>query len=155
MLFDGRIRSVIAQQPLDVWTLAAVVLFLKMFAIALYQGRHRLTSKVFAKEEDAAYWGDGTVAERDLPQVERAQRALRNDLENIPMFLLLAFAYLLYDLWEQGAYIYIGLFVIARIVHTWSYLRPRQPLRNRAYLLGLLCTFAVAGHLVFEIFSPR
>ncbi len=139
------------QQPLDVWALAGVVLFLKMFAIALYQGRWRLRTKVFTKAEDAARWGDGTVSERDVPEVERAQRAFRNDLENIPMFLILSFAYLLYDAWEQGAYLYIGLFVIARIVHTWAYLRPKQPLRNRAYIVGVLCTLAVAGHLVFEV----
>ena len=141
------------QQPLDVWALSAVVLFVKMFAIALYQGRHRAKSGVFAKEEDAAFFGDGTVAERDVPQVERAQRALRNDLENIPMFLILMFVYLLYDGWEQGVYIYCGVFVLARIGHTMTYLSPRQPHRVIAYAAGLLCTLATCGHIVFEVLA--
>ena len=71
------------------------------------------------------------------------------------MFLILMFIYLLYDAWEQGVYVYCGLFVIARIVHTVAYLNPRQPLRNRAYLVGLVCTLATCGHIVHAVLAGR
>jgi uncharacterized MAPEG superfamily protein len=73
----------------------------------------------------------------EAPLVRRAQNVLRNDGENIPIFLFLAAAYVQLGCWEWGVVVYFPLFVLSRVVHTIAYLCPRQPLRNRAYKVGL------------------
>jgi len=139
--------------PLSVWALTVVALFLKMFAVALVQGHHRLKSGVFVRPEDAAHWAKAPPAAAELPIVRRAQSTLGNDLENIPMFAIIAFAYVELGAWELGTAVYCGLFVVSRVVHTAAYLSPRQPLRNRAYILGAACTLAMCGHILVHVLS--
>lgn len=144
-------REAPAMEPIAIYALTVVALFLKMIAVAVVQGYYRVSRGVFAKPEDADTWGDGTVADADLPIVDRGQRTLRNDVENIPIFLFLGWVYVALEAWPTGAWIYFGAFVLSRFVHTYAYLRPTQPLRNRAYLLGVLAGLFVAGHVIYEI----
>ena len=103
---------------MDIWSLACVALFLKMFGIAIIQGHQRTKYKVFTKPEDAAFFGKTEAAEQERPVVERGQRALRNDLENIPIFLFLGLAYAHLKCWSTGMLIYTSLFVASRYAHT-------------------------------------
>lgn len=131
--------------------LTTVALFLKMFATAGVQGLVRMRSRTFVNPEDAAAFGRTGAAPADHPTAERAQRALRNDLENIPMFLFLAHAYVELGCWELGVHIYLPIFVLARIGHTIAFIRPTQPLRNRFYLVGVLVNLVLSGHIVAAI----
>lgn len=134
------------------FALTAVALFIKMFAVAGVQGIQRMKHRTFARPDDAAFFGRGVaVAAQDLPVVERAQNTLRNDVENIPIFLFLMIAYAQLGAWPLGAAIYGTLFVLARITHTITYINPRQPLRNRAYILGQLLMFVMSGHIVAAV----
>lgn len=78
--------------------------------------------------------------------------AHRNDLENIPIFLLAAFAYLFTS---PSAFIACNLFrafAIARIVHTIVYAVlpvPQQPLRGIAFGVGLLSTIIISVRSIF------
>lgn len=136
----------------DVYGLTAVALFLKMFVVILAQGRVRIRNRAYVHPEDAAFFGRGAspVAE-EAPSVRRAQNVLRNDGENIPIFLFLAAAYVQLGCWEWGVLVYFPLFVLSRVVHTIAYLRPRQPLRNRAYRVGLAVMLALCGHIVWGV----
>jgi glutathione S-transferase len=80
--------------PLDWFALCCVLLFAKMFAISLVQGWHRIGRQRFVNPEDAGFVGR-TPATEELPQVERAARAWRNDLENITPFFALGMVYLM------------------------------------------------------------
>jgi hypothetical protein len=125
-----------------------VVLFLKFFATALLQARTRLRTRVFRYAEDAAFW-HGRVGEESEAST-RAQQLLRNDGEVHPYYLALGGAYLALGAWPAGAPYYFGVFVLSRLVHAYCLLRPRQPLRNRAYVVGLSVLLALAAHVVFE-----
>lgn len=138
--------------PVQIWSLCAVALFFKMLAIAMFQGQQRMKHKVFTKPEDAKAYGNGQAQTEELPSVERAQRALRNDLENIPIFLFLGLAYIQLGCWSTGALIYMPLFVLARIGHTIFYLRPTQPHRTLSYSVGTLCMLVMCGHIVAQVF---
>ena len=82
------------KEMLAIWSLTTVALFLKMVVIAMVQGSVRIRNNAFAKPEDAAAFGKGAkVLEKDLPMAEYGQRALRNDLENIPMFVAISSIY--------------------------------------------------------------
>lgn len=134
-----------------VFALIALSLFFKMFVTTLVQARARMKSGAFARPEDAAHWG-GDLG--DAPLALLAQAALRNDLENIPWFLVLVATLLAFNAPPAIGLAYGATFLVARVVHTWSYLRPRQPLRNRAYLCGVATNFALVIHIaVFVVRS--
>lgn len=73
---------------LSTYALCVVALFLKMLAISCYQGYFRLRFTAFINPEDAAVFNRSAQA-AERPEVSRAMRAWRNDLENIPMFIAL------------------------------------------------------------------
>ncbi len=133
------------------WSLAVVALCLKMWAVAMLQGQQRLKHKVFVRPEDALFFGRTEPAEQELPLVRLAAAVLRNDLENIPCFALLALAYAQLECWPQAAPWYFGAFVTSRVVHSLAYLRPTQPLRNLAYVSGLLVCAVMAAHIVWQV----
>lgn len=140
---------------MNAWTVFAAtttVLLLKMHAAIVVQGVFRMKHRVFTKEEDARCW-KGELAREDVPVVQRAQRVLFNDLENIPMFLFLAVGFIQLGGEAGHLAIYCGVFALARIAHTATYLAPRQPLRNRAFGVGLLTTLALATHTCLRAFG--
>ena len=131
---------------LRIYALTAIVLALKMSAISVAQGRARAAAKVTVIPEDAKMFG-ATVATEDVPAVKRASRAWLNDLENIPMFLILALIYAIAGLSTTAFLIYCAVFTLARILHTVFYLRAAQPGRTIAYTVGALVSLALMIHL--------
>jgi uncharacterized MAPEG superfamily protein len=137
-----------------IYGLTVAVLFVKMVAAVLVQGYGRYRDRGFANPEDAVMFdklfGEKPDALRHNELVDRAQSVLRNDGENIPMFLFVALSYIQLGCWAQGLAIYLPLFVIGRIVHMVSYLTALQPWRNLSYQLGLWVTFAMAVHIAWR-----
>jgi hypothetical protein len=133
---------------LAVYAASWVVLFLKFFLTALLQARTRMRTRVFRYAEDAAFW-HGRVGEETEPST-RAQQLLFNDGEVQTYYLALGGAYLALGAWPAGAPYYFGAFVLSRLVHAYCLLRPRQPLRNRAYVVGIGILLALASHIVLE-----
>ena len=114
-----------------------VILFFKMLVLSTVQALARTGAKSFPNPEDAKFFGaPGPVAD-ELPIVKRAAAAWRNDLENIPIFLFLGMIYITLGCWPGGAFIYFTIFVIARILHTFAYLRAMQPARTIFYGIGI------------------
>ncbi len=135
----------------ELWAVIALLLFLKMFAVVCVQSWYRVRYKVFVREEDAHYWGDGKPAEADHPRAHRAQAVLRNDSENIPSFLFLTWAHVVV---VDSPHVLAAIsfpFVLARALHAWWYIRPRQPHRNRAYVLGLVSLLTCATHVAVTL----
>ncbi len=101
------------------------------------------------RPEDAAVFAKKAPAVQELAIVDRAQNALRNDLENIPLFLFLMLAYILLQGPLIPLRIYAVIFVLSRIGHSYFYIWPRQPHRNRVYLIGILMAMILSGHLLW------
>lgn len=137
---------------MEMWAAAAVALFLKSIALAILQGYLRTSNNAFAKPEDARAFGKGaeTLAE-DLPAVQRAQGAIRNDGENIPYFLFIAFAHVHLECWPVGVPWLFGAFVIARCAHSLFMVSPRQPHRTASFAVGLLVTLTLAAQVVWTL----
>lgn len=140
---------------LKLWLLCTIFLAAKMWANALVQAYARFRYRQFVNPEDARLvWQ--LMGEPCLPNtqehllVQRGDRCWRNDLENIPMFLLIALGYGLLE----GSAAYLGIFAIARIAHTLFYLAGLQPWRFLSYLLGVGATGAVAVHSLTLILRP-
>jgi uncharacterized membrane protein YecN with MAPEG domain len=137
-----------------IYGLTVVVLFVKMVAMVLVQGYGRYKYRGFSNPEDAVMldklFGSKPDAAQQNELVERAQSVLRNDGENVPIFLFLAMTYVQLGCWQTGLIIYLPLFVIGRIFHAISYLNALQPWRNLSYQLGLWVTFAMSVHIVWR-----
>ncbi|WP_008312595.1 MAPEG family protein [Leptolyngbya sp. PCC 6406] len=136
---------------LKLWLLCTVFLAAKMWVNALVQGYVRLRYRQFVNPEDADVVGQVIghalpPAPQENPLVKRATRCWRNDLENIPIFLLLALGYGLLGGEAVWGAVYMGIFAIARTSHTLFYLARLQPWRFLAYLLGVGMTMALSIH---------
>ncbi|XP_046678496.1 microsomal glutathione S-transferase 1-like isoform X2 [Homalodisca vitripennis] len=118
----------------------ASILILKMMGMSLLTAIHRFRKKAFISPEDAAAF-KGEVKLED-PDVERVRRAHLNDLENIPIFLVTGFLFILSDPDVVVALMFFRLYTLARLVHTFVYAVyvVRQPARAIAFGVGQLIT---------------
>lgn len=133
------------------FAITASTLWVKMFATMLMQGVVRLRANAFRRPEDAAYFGGREGVVGDPPLAALGQQALRNDLENIPMFLLLLWGFVSVGGDPSRVAAHGAVFVVARFAHTAWYLRPRQPNRNWSYSLGALTVLSLTGHIVYRV----
>jgi len=117
-----------------------------MSAISIVQGRARTQAKKFLNPEDARTLGGESVTE-EVEMVLRGGRAWRNDLENIPIFLILGWIYVAAGLSTTLFIVYCAVFVIARIFHTICYLNAVQPLRTISFVVGSLAMLALIINL--------
>jgi uncharacterized MAPEG superfamily protein len=135
---------------LRMYTITAIVLALKMAAIGVVQGRVRTNAGVFVNPEDAKTFR-AKQAPEEAPAVQRAARAWRNDLENIPIFLILAWIFVAAGLSATAFAVYCVVFMVARIIHTICYLNSIQPWRTIAFTIGALTMLALIIHLFIEV----
>jgi uncharacterized MAPEG superfamily protein len=136
---------------LQLYAATTVILFFKMSAISLAQGRARMGNMSFAIPEDAKFFANAQPLAEELPAVRRAANAWRNDLENIPIFLFLGIIYVMANLSVAGAAIYFTIFTLARIAHTFFYLNAMQPGRTIAYTIGAIAATVMAIHIIIAV----
>jgi glutathione S-transferase len=135
---------------LRMYALSAVVLEFKMAAIALVQGRGRVSAGLFVLPEDAKLF-HGAESPTEAPIVDRASRAWRNDLENIPIFLILAGIYVMAGL-SRGAFtFYCVVFMVMRIAHTYTFIKAIQPWRTVSFTIGAVVMLAMAIHILIGV----
>lgn len=135
------------------------VLAVKVFLMALLTVIQRVRNKVYCR----SLFSNKTIlkletlqavaSREDSPKgivrfsedVERQRRAHLNDLENIPIFLIIAFLYILTTPTTFIAVNLIRIFAAARIIHTLVYaIYPLQPARGISFGVGLLVTLFMA-----------
>lgn len=140
------------------WVISLVVLFFKMWANGLVQGLHRARANTFDWPEDNRTFARGGVPSAPVDQegFARASRCWQNDLENIPIYLFLGLAFVLSGGLPFWAALYFTAFTLARIAHTFFYMRAMQPGRTIAYAIGLVVCVALAIHLIVLLVTvPR
>ncbi|TJY59867.1 MAPEG family protein [Sinimarinibacterium sp. CAU 1509] len=129
------------------YAIFCVALFAKMFALSLVQGYYRISRRHFQVPEDAQLFGRAPAA-ADLPQVQRAQQAWRNDLESIPAFFALGAAYVMVGAPAETAPWLFGIFTLGRVAHSICYLLGLQPWRTLSYMVGIGALIGICVVLV-------
>ncbi|KAG8236606.1 hypothetical protein J437_LFUL016855 [Ladona fulva] len=131
------------QNPVfSAYALYSVLLSLKMLALFLRIAYLRVKKKIFISPEDTSL-APGAVVNRDDPDIERTRRAHLNDLENIPMFWIIGFLYVLTRPSALIAENLFRLYFVARAIHTFVYafvVFP-QPTRAISFLVGIAVKF--------------
>ncbi|KAI8620895.1 hypothetical protein BC830DRAFT_1164165 [Chytriomyces sp. MP71] len=100
----------------------------------------------------AATNDDGKLDKAKLIDI-RWQRMVLNDLENIPLGLIVAWASLLSPYSPKLHAIFVSLFAAFRIVHTVSYANELQPHRAIGWGGALLCILGMATNGVLGVFT--
>ena len=80
------------------------------------------------------------------PDIERVRRAHLNDLENIPVFILMAAVYMIVasPTILNAKVVFYG-FTLARFIHTFAYVQEiPPPTRGLAYFGGVILTIYMA-----------
>lgn len=80
-------------------------------------------------------------------------RAHLNDLESIPVFLIVALLYSFSGLPAIRAIWCLRIFTAARILHTISYLNAITLPRAISFLVGAGCTVFLAGNVLYAAFK--
>jgi microsomal prostaglandin-E synthase 1 len=130
-----------------VYAIACVALVLKMLALAWYGALLRGRAHAYLNDEDTRAFGGRLVSE-EAPEVQRALRALRNDTENIPAFLVLGLVFVLQGATALAAWIHFGIFVAGRTCFSVAYVRALQPLRTTSYVVSTLAVIALLVRIV-------
>ena len=132
-------QELLSSLPVRLYAICALLLALKMMAVAVWTSSRRMRSRAFASPEDYRVQNLDPSSQRDAA-VERARRAHRNDLENVVPFLLVGPIYALSGPSDAGAWICFVGFTTARILHTIFYLTSAMPHRTIAYAAGFFLT---------------
>lgn len=135
---------------LMVFGITVVLLSLKalLLGTATAATRGRLMS--FINAEDAKWLGGAHVC-ADPEAVARLKRAHRNDLENLLPFFICGLLYVLAGGQALAGYIYCGVFLISRMLHTIAYLLARPMLRRNAYTFAFLMIVIVGVHAAWTM----
>jgi uncharacterized MAPEG superfamily protein len=140
------------------YAIAATAMILKMMGQAwITVARMMKVGGGFLNPEDAA---KGATNPAPRPgqldpddYVERSRRMHRNDTENIPLFLVAGFLFVLTQppLWLAQVLLY-G-YVASRVLHFWAYFTARShETRATFWTIGSLIVIGIAGYtLVYTI----
>ena len=132
-----------------VYSVAMVVLCLNVLGLWAYSGAVRTKSKTTLNGEDLmSFAKDGSLVQADPPNVARVLRAHRNAADNILPFAVLGLLFVLWGASPTLTAIFCGIFVVARIGHSFSYLGEKQPWRTIAFAVGGGATLAMVGFLI-------
>lgn len=125
------------------FVVALLALFAKTTATSVLQVVSRMRARTFLLPEDARMLGVKPVAS-EAEIVRRCAGVWRNDVENLPMFMALALAYVLAGAPAASAAGLFGAYVGLRYLHTGVYLAGLQPWRALCYLSSLAVLWTIA-----------
>ena len=134
------------------WAFAVLANVLKMVGIAQVTGVVRVMTGSFAAKEDydlfRVTYGDTAPQDVAEPLLLRRLRAIhRNELETVPIFCALAYAYTLTQPKLNEARILFLVFTGFRLLHTLLYACASTPGRSVAWGVATQCLLIMAGKI--------
>jgi len=134
-----------ADPEFQLYAICSCVLTLLMLALGFMSAARRAKHKGYMNPEDVKVsFGEARLVEGgDHPDVQRVQRAHRNLLESLPMFLALGLIYVLADAPSLGAKVLFISFTTARVLHAIVYINALQPWRTIMFAVGTLSLVAM------------
>jgi len=128
------------------YCMAAVLLVVKSHLTAYHQGVCKAVAKKSPNKEDVGLFAT-TLAPISGADEERVVRIQKNDWENIPYFLFIAFLYLFTSPVPTTAAYLFAAYVVSRYMHSLCYYLALQPFRTLSFIV---CT-AVQWYLIYHV----
>ncbi|HSW11677.1 MAG TPA: MAPEG family protein [Solimonas sp.] len=133
----------LAQSPaFATYAVLSLLLVLNLLFLWGYSGATRGRTKTAVNPEDAERF-HARLGESDPPEVARVLRAHRNAESVIHPFLLLGLVYVLAGGGNAVLCTIGAVFVAARYVHSWTYLKAQQPWRTISFVVSGLALIAL------------
>ncbi len=134
------------------YAITSLVLCANLFYLWAKSGAQRNRSKTVMNAEDARTISKGaSVVASDPPEVARVLRAHANAMAvNLP-FLMLGLLYVMAGGTAGLAYIIFGVFVAARLLHSFAYLNQVQPWRTISFVVSAVAAFALLGDIAWML----
>lgn len=141
-------------QAVQATAVLSVLLWTKVFVTNIGLGGAKMYAGT-RPAEDTYQKSAETATEEEKQNLDRAQRIVNNDLENIPYTMVLAWGSI-YCIGsaaarsggvDSAALAHIALFTVftvSRYAHSIVYMRGLSSARSIAWLIGALCSFAIA-----------
>ncbi|KRW99008.1 hypothetical protein PPERSA_11609 [Pseudocohnilembus persalinus] len=140
----------------NVYSVCFLILFLKMWATNFRQGLASTRAQSRTKEDYGLLMEKRDVSEEEKQDELRWKRQVLNDLENIPISLLI-YLFSNYVSVQQHAHmcniVTICIFTFSRIAFTICYAYAWQPFRSIFYIIGQLCTLTAGITAVQQAFK--
>lgn len=130
-----------------IYSASMLVLCLNILLLWAYSGAVRGKTKVTPNPEDLKTFKDQGKIGDDPPAVARVLRAHRNAADNILPFAILGLLFVLWGGSPLLTAIFCGVFVAARLAHSFSYLAEKQPWRTISFVVGGVDTLVLVGFL--------
>ncbi len=130
------------------YAVACLVLCANLIFLWAFSGATRGKTRTAINAEDAARFG-GTLVEVDPPEVARVLRAHANAQASIYPFLFLGLVFVLLGGGAGFAETIFGIFTVARLAHSYVYLKGRQPWRSIFFIIGGLATIALMLDIIW------
>ncbi|CAG0924351.1 unnamed protein product [Notodromas monacha] len=127
------------------YALIIAFLVLKMMFYVPWTAVTRIRRGAFANPEDILPWIQDAKVTHNDEVVERIRRAHRNDLENIPFFMVIAWLYMMTGPSVDLAKTLFEVFAVCRYMHTMVY--ALFPLPAAARSLAFMLAFLVMGYM--------
>lgn len=138
--------------PLQAFSATVTVLFIKIFVTIWIQGGKAFAAGTRPPEDSSLMAGqpkqsyglvleDGDQAEAVLMARDvdvRWRRIVQNDLENIPIGLLVILSSVLVGANKDVNEIAMAVFAVMRILHTIAYAYEKQPARTITWMLAII-----------------
>jgi glutathione S-transferase len=117
---------------------------MNLVVVWAYSGSTRAKTKIAINKEDARRFGTA-LEDYDPPEVARVLRAHANGQAMIYpfLFLFLGLVFVLAGGSSGFATIDFGIFVVARITHSFVYLAGKQPWRTLSFVVSGLAVLAL------------
>jgi uncharacterized MAPEG superfamily protein len=129
-----------------IYSATMVVLCLNILLLWAYSGVVRAKKKVTPNQEDTAT-GKQALITSEPPEVARVLRAHRNAADNILPFAVLGLLFVIWGGSPLLTAIFCGIFAVARLGHSFSYLKEIQPWRSVMFAVAGLDTLVMVGFL--------
>ncbi len=143
--------SSIITQAVQATAVLSAVLWFKVFSTNIGLGGAKNNAGTRPAED--TYQKDAAEAtEEDKTNLDRAQRIVNNDLENIPYTMVLAWGSV-YCIEMAGAaagssafahIVFYTIFVASRFAHSIVYIKGMSTARSLVWLFGAICSFGLA-----------
>lgn len=136
-----------------IYALCSVFLSMQMLILGAMTAATRSKHKGYTNPEDhkVAFKDAKLVEGSEHPDVARIQRAHRNLLESLPMFLGLGLIAVLAGALPLVAQICICTFTAARLVHSIVYIKALQPFRTMSFGMGTLSLIVLSVTIVLAV----
>jgi uncharacterized membrane protein YecN with MAPEG domain len=146
-------QAVLTQPVFQMYAASAVTLGMNLLVLANNTALSRAKADEIVNPEDRAIKPEGKVVYEDgNASTERYRRAHRNALENIPLFLITGFLLSLTGISFLPAAILFGIFVAARLFHSYAYILQLQPWRTASFAVGAIDQVVILGFLLWHVF---